>query len=377
MAKGTAYCTCAKCGKTFKIEKVCYNRADANQWEAWATDHYDECTDCYKARKAAEREAENAKSAEAASEKGWPELTGTERQVAWATTIREKEVEGLMRYRRESKRYPNAVQAFDTCLAALLAKRTAASWWIDNRGAVLTPFAELLREYHENPEAFTSAEAAEEAAKEDTATIAEPQDKRHEGVVEITAAETQVSAQYRKDSSFRAVVKDLGYTWNGERWALKIGVKTGSSAERAAELGNKLLNAGFAIRIQDTDTLARAIRGDYAPMCRRWITRATGEETFIVSWGRDDDLYTQAKRLPGARYSSPDILVPGREVSAVLDFAHIYGFRLSPGALELVAEMQRSTVVVTPAAAKKPEYEEHPLSAVLDSSRDVLEDLRD
>lgn len=64
MAKATATCTCAKCGATFTRTKICYNRRDADSWEEWAVSHFDECTACYTARKAAEREAAAAAEAE-------------------------------------------------------------------------------------------------------------------------------------------------------------------------------------------------------------------------------------------------------------------------------------------------------------------------
>lgn len=129
MAKGTAFCTCAKCGKTFKVEKICYNRSDATQWEAWATDHYDECTDCYKARKAAEREAENAAAADAAKAQNFPELTGSAKQIAWANTIRQQITSEI-----KSKMPPcETWEKHHKDLWAWLLKKNSASWWIDRR----------------------------------------------------------------------------------------------------------------------------------------------------------------------------------------------------------------------------------------------------
>lgn len=57
MAKATANCKCATCGAEFTRTKTCQNRSDANSWEAWAEDHFDECPTCYGARKRAEEEA--------------------------------------------------------------------------------------------------------------------------------------------------------------------------------------------------------------------------------------------------------------------------------------------------------------------------------
>lgn len=59
MAKATATCTCATCGRTFTVTALKANRRDANSWESWAADHYDECNDCRDKRVAAERAEED------------------------------------------------------------------------------------------------------------------------------------------------------------------------------------------------------------------------------------------------------------------------------------------------------------------------------
>ena len=54
MAKAIAICTCEKCGNTFERTNICYNRRDADSWEAWAKDHFTLCPECYAAEKAAQ-----------------------------------------------------------------------------------------------------------------------------------------------------------------------------------------------------------------------------------------------------------------------------------------------------------------------------------
>lgn len=50
MAKARAICRCQSCGETFYREKTCYNRKDADFWEAWASQTFDECPTCYSER---------------------------------------------------------------------------------------------------------------------------------------------------------------------------------------------------------------------------------------------------------------------------------------------------------------------------------------
>lgn len=58
MAIARAVCTCSTCGRKFEKTATKQNRRDADSWEAWASDHYDECPACYGKRM---REAEAAK----------------------------------------------------------------------------------------------------------------------------------------------------------------------------------------------------------------------------------------------------------------------------------------------------------------------------
>lgn len=95
MAKAIATCTCKTCGAKFEKITTKTNTREASRWEKWASEYFDECEECYKARIAQEHEAANAAAVEAANENGWPELTGTPKQIAWANTIRAAYIERL------------------------------------------------------------------------------------------------------------------------------------------------------------------------------------------------------------------------------------------------------------------------------------------
>lgn len=85
MAKARVTCTCKTCGATFTKETIKRNRAEADSWEAWAAENIDICPDCYRAEKK-QKEAERV----AARSQQLPQLQGSEKQVAWANTIRDK-----------------------------------------------------------------------------------------------------------------------------------------------------------------------------------------------------------------------------------------------------------------------------------------------
>ena len=391
MAKATATCTCATCGKTFEFISYKNNSREARKFEEWAEANITECKECEEKRIAAKRAEENARAAAAAGERGWPVLEGTEKQVAWATTIREQQIPGIIDQLEEAlahareREKTERIEHYERCIRAieyLIAHNTRASWWIDNnsRMNIEAAVGNIYKDMKAHPEKFAIAEAVETAESEamtETATIAQPVEQTHEGVVDIRASEQRVTAAYRKDDNFRELVKSLGYSWMASAgvWGMTIGLRTGTAAERAAELGNKLLNAGFAIRIQDVETLRNAIEGNYEPMTHRWIAKL--DEDFFITWAYDDSFYDQARRLPGAKYKKPGMRVPAREYDAILDFARAYGFRMTPGAQEMVNEMLSKSTVVTPAAPKTAEYEEHPVSDILTSSREIIDDLKD
>lgn len=125
MAKATAECTCKTCGKIYTATKICRNRADADDWEQWAAEHYDECPECYKARKQAEREEANEQAAQESKEKQWPELSGSPKQTAWANTIRKNKIDEIMALdpNEDGMRY----------ITWIIQAHTDAGWWIDNR----------------------------------------------------------------------------------------------------------------------------------------------------------------------------------------------------------------------------------------------------
>lgn len=86
MAIGTAICECKTCGEVFTMEKSCYNRREANEWEEWASEHYCECTACYRKRMA-------EKSRREAKTYNLPEIQAvSQKQKAFAEILRNKYV---------------------------------------------------------------------------------------------------------------------------------------------------------------------------------------------------------------------------------------------------------------------------------------------
>lgn len=107
------------------------------------------CPTCAAAERQAERTAENTLAAELAAAEDLPELTGSGKQGAWATTIRATALDKLIARGAEQAalaRTPEQLADLDDlmarCRAALVAQ-TAAAWWIDRRG---DPLNGMLRD---------------------------------------------------------------------------------------------------------------------------------------------------------------------------------------------------------------------------------------
>ena len=88
MAKATATCRCATCGKQFVVSKDCFSRSDADGWSAWASEHMTECPDCRRLRVKFDAAA---KAAPIVWECELPEITGaSDKQIAYARDLRSR-----------------------------------------------------------------------------------------------------------------------------------------------------------------------------------------------------------------------------------------------------------------------------------------------
>lgn len=339
---------------------------------AWYEEHA-LCPECFKAQREAERKAleeqrrEESEAATANAEAmGLPDLTGSEKQVAWAVTLRQQFMDTV---------YSNQpTTEGPQVLTYIIDNATKASDWIDNRnenaGVKLQRYKKMLE----------SAPASD--AEINAESTVQPVDLKHPGVVEITSTGNVIKACYPRNEAFRTVVISLKLTWNKDLrcYAREIGIRAGSINDRIAELGNKLLLAGFAVKITDIKIRENAISGTYEPECKRWITYyASGDYKgwLCVSWEwGNEDIYRKARALPGSRWNSPNMAVPASSYREVLDFADVLGFKVSPDAQRVIETYRESVEIVTPQAA--PEMEQiDKLGEILNTSADILDSLKD
>lgn len=105
-------------------------RGEREKKAAWLATRL--CYDCYK-------QAEAEKAAKASEDANLPELTGSEKQIAWATDIRAKAAFAINEMRAKIAANTNTSEINLKQIAAVesvldeLRSHSSAKWWIDNR----------------------------------------------------------------------------------------------------------------------------------------------------------------------------------------------------------------------------------------------------
>ncbi len=316
------------------------------------------CSECWEAERTRQFEEQNQKAAEEAKEYGLPDLSGTEKQVAWATTIRQEfvaQAERNISYYEDKAAQPRIaddpkrkvaahelIQAMRQVVENRLLAQTSARFWIDNRdsyagGKGLDDWLPLQAEkLLAAPPQVVPEEVKKQAMEDMTIRPPEPSGSL---VAEIRIQGKLVTARYpERNEDFRLLLRGSKYTWEDGQWVRKIGTSGGDPLDRAAELGVKLLAAGFPVRVFDDELQRRILATEYEPECFRWVMKNPPTGKFLVKW-EEGDFYSESKRLPGAKWESRvGMLVPKEAFREVLDFAERYQFKLSSGAHDLVEE---------------------------------------
>lgn len=92
------------------------------------------CYACYTAKLATERSAKNDLARTEATEAGLPELTGSDKQIAWSMSIRKNVLDQLEAQRSRINRCGEFAYIADMAIDSLRAKYLAnvsAKWWIE------------------------------------------------------------------------------------------------------------------------------------------------------------------------------------------------------------------------------------------------------
>lgn len=353
------------------------------------------CPECYKKHLEEEKERKEREAAEKAAEMELPELSGTEKQVAWANTIRMKKVDALnagieriskMLEERGLEKIPGeevGIKEISDATDYFVHTHTDARWWIEHREDAVN-LKEICGLYKKHIDDMANEDVIAEIEKEgESLTISPETDERKEGIAKIKYKDSVLSTEYIKNDDFIKIVKGLGYKWNGSTWMKNITEYTGSTDDRAAELGNKLLLAGFTVKFPSAESKEMAISGAYHPENDRWVmyySTKTGQLALV--WEkRSDMLYENAKKLPGARWKDGSMRVGIEFYREVEDFAETMGFSISKRAQGEIEKYRSMESRYDTAAVSAPdidkESDEERIAKSLKSGGTIIEDLID
>ncbi|NBN62755.1 hypothetical protein [Pannonibacter tanglangensis] len=254
-----------------------------------------------------------------------PELQGTDKQISWARSIRAFVVGEFQRLRFDMSQ---------TDIMAVLGI-DEAGWWIDHRETRADELPRLADEH-----LLLKAKIAEPAVDAAPAHILRPSDTPVTATpivvtikppfIELTSHEyhkpiVTIARDFRGE--WQRVTRGSGY------WVIKTDPLSGDPLHVAADLVSQLVAKGFIVSLDHDGVRNLVETGTFTPAVWRHVRMVLSRRGRLmahISWPLSDDLYRQAKSLPGALYVNRAVQVPVIAIESVADFAERYGFALSP-----------------------------------------------
>ena len=365
------------------------------------------CESCYAEYLKVEREKQYLAASEEGKELGYPDLSGTEKQVKWGITLREdyiKRFKGKLLEEFDIKKYNRyEIELFgedkriildsfeliktnadlEKFLEYILSTKDDAKYYIDARSLDL--YNIINRDYKNVFKTTNEIIQENEYKKKIKSGTVSPDVVYYSGVVNISFSKDsgRLSASYEKNDDFRNIVKDLNLSWCSSDGCWERVIKNflyGTIEDRAAELGNRLLNEGFSICITDDNVRESAINADFEFECDNWILDDEKNANILrIIWPRRDrDQYSAARKITTSFYEEGVVKVKLSAFKEIRDFACVNDFRITPKAEKLLAEYEneyKDIKVVRPCMKK--EVKEDKLEDILSSSREIINDLLD
>ena len=359
------------------------------------------CYECYEKALKEKMERANEKAKEISKEWELPNLEGSEKQIAWANTLRielyektkeifKKYIDGsisdsyyvstLERYLIDKGIYLDSkeekTEVFNDLIDTIdyvLENKTESKFYINNRfrfeNAIIDVYIDKKNERIKQIE----NEKYEDVIKESTII---PTNNNYNGVVEIKYNDSEISLIYEKNEDFRLLVKKLGYRWENGAWRRKLKETTGSYKDRVAEIGSNLLNKGFSVFILDEDIRNMAINADYEIECKRWIYLKANKK-LALNWTDKSDLYSLARKIKGSKWDNPYVIVDISHFDEIEEFARLYDFKFTQEAREYIEKYKEELLKIPKIKVEKQKEDinKDGLKEILESDRSILTDL--
>lgn len=304
--------------------------------------------------------------------RGLPDLIGSEKQVEWAVGIRKVQIlraDGTIACAK-AKKNPKPQIAYIFEAWERMQTEDRASWWIDHRDEnILEAEAVRLKELDEVTPAQMKAEEQ---------CILEPEEATKDTLCEIGSKGDEIYVRSEYDPDIPRILKGLGMKWNREYWYRVLGESAGAKEDRMAEIANHLLAQGFPVKL-DPALHDKAINGTFAAEHTRWVKHLTQTNQLCLAWAAGDPIEKEIAALPWASMRKNNrAVVKITAKPELLDFAELHGFRITSAAQTLLdSHTVERAKIVEQARKKIGDDAAQKLQDILDSSRDVLDDLKD
>ena len=350
-----------------------------------------------------------------------PELTGSEKQVEWARSIRRnclQNFESLCTQWEEDgrKAVGEIVFALDNRESEIdklykeyadiicdsmsyISEQTTARFFIDNRDdfptkndggysliygsshtsnfkQVLKSWAEAYRDAHDIQKIEAEKEAKE--MEEQMQITVQPEEKEHETVVTLRKKDGNVHLCSDYDRALVDVIHELPLKmkWNKVSWQFNVEEFRGTSDSVIAEIGNFLLKNGFIVVFPDKTTADMAVTGDFKRYIRNAFYSMRGHDNCVILRYDDSDesLYWNLIKIPKAITSQGKSIIDVSSYESIEDLmeANPDTFAMSENCKTQIAAYKKSLMIATPVELEDVTYNK-PVRKDVDLS-DLIDD---
>jgi hypothetical protein len=357
---------CQKCGGAYTVQlfgKTKDRERKINNWRGF-------CEDCKEKEWEEKKEKTYQNSLKLQKEIGLPPLTGSEKQIKWAESIRanfwkayeqDQDVfnsfikiifdrysptDEIFLHKKEEHRcsYVENEEIVNSIF-----NHTESRYWIDNRGNLLSEIAKTEKMLKPNHLKSKSEIEIEMQVKEE-ATIY-PKEPATNLKIEILEKEGYINIVYpEKNDSFYSLIKSYDFTWNSSSRSWQVILDKNKNYDfylnMLTDLCSNFLKKGFPIITLNEDLKQKILNHDFTPYSNNWVYQRTNgdyKNWFVLEWAYPSNYYNEAKKLSGSLYHHKKVLVPPQSYEEVIDFAKINNFNFSDGAKSLIEAMKKIT----------------------------------
>jgi hypothetical protein len=346
------------------------------------------CEECNREAFLRKVEKENAIALEKQKEMELPGLKGSEKQIAWANTLRQKwidyldnkviyldvENENFRVFEKEMSAFSNMKQISSADLIDFIINNyVSAKWYIDNRNLSTMTVLESFYKLYIQSKLENKIEKEIEKEIDEDLTI-HPENEISHSVVEILSDKECIKVKFDYDRDMVDLIKKLdGYKWNSGnyKWEKELEILNNDIDDRIAEVGNHFLKNGYPVKFMDDKAIQLSINASFKPEFTRWIKFHLKEKKLVIN------SYEKSRKLPTQKYANGKTHIDLSAWKELEDFADMFGYKFSPKAMEAIKKYKDSFKVEKILTPKNKDKELNKLEEILNSNVDILDDLKD